>query len=147
MRKAVTSAGFPTYRTIVEYERCSWMKQLDSRFAELFALPQGWDGYQGRSLSKDCYSFAENILNRLCIDSLPPPDVVPGGDGTLQLEWHLLGFDIELDVLGVYDVIGFRRNLQTGEEEEVRLEKDFTQVFGWINEIAIRSEDHDLVAA
>lgn len=145
--KTVTSAGFSNYRTIVEHECCAWTKQLEGRFRELFALPAGWDGYNGQPLSQDCYSFTLNILNRLWTNGVPPPSLVPGGDGSLQLEWHLNQFDLEIDVLGVYDVTAMRHNRRTGVTEEIEVQKDFSEVYRWISDIAAQRLNQDPVAA
>jgi len=135
------------FRTIVEHDCSAWAKQLESRFAELLALPSGWDGYNGRQLSQDCYSFALNILNRLCREDVPAPSLVPGGDGTLQMEWHLNQHDIELDVLGVYNVVAYHCDRLSGAEQELELKKDFSEVANWMRYLVCEDEVEEIAAA
>lgn len=135
-----TSVEFSRYRKIIEYESAAWTNQLKERFVELLQLPTGWDGYQGTSLSIDCFNFTQSVLNSLCRDEVPPPSMVPGGDGTLQLEWHLLDVDIELDVLGIYNVSAYMFDHKTNEELEIELAKDFTVVDSWIEKLATRNQ-------
>ena len=56
----------------------SWVRALESRFEEVTALSSGWDGYAGKPVSFGCATFAANLLEAICIDSLPAPQLVPG---------------------------------------------------------------------
>ena len=119
-------------RVRVTHPRSRWVAELKDRFDELTALPRGWDGYAGRSVSFNCAQFAANLIERLFVENVPAPQLVPGGDGTLQLEWHQNQFDVEIDVLGPYDVLAMRRDLRTGLVEELELQTDFTPLSVWI---------------
>lgn len=126
-----------------------WMKALKLRFDRITALPIGWDGYAGRPVSFSCAAFAANILERLCHEfpDLPPPGVVPGSDGTVQLEWHAGGFDIELDVLGVNSVAAERYVHETREIEEIEIRTDFSRVVQWLEELSQRRREMQNQAA
>ena len=127
----------PVHRTrIIVPQQTSWFDELAKKFDELTSLPVGWDGYVGRPVSFNCAHFAVTILDRLFADGVPAPQLVPGGDGTLQIEWHRMGYDIELDVLGTFDVYAVRRNLKTGDVEELLLQDgDYTKVLKWVIEL------------
>lgn len=112
-----------------------WMIDLQERFDELTSLPMGWDGYSGRPVSFSCASFAANLIERLYLDGVPAPQLVPGGDGTVQLEWHRNQFDVEIDVLAPCEITAIRRNLRTGAVEELELQTDFTDLTTWIDEL------------
>lgn len=113
-----------------------WLMDLKRRFDELTELPRGWDGYGGRPVSFTCAQFAANLLERLFQEGVPAPSLVPGGDGTLQFEWHRNLYDVEVDVLGPYDVVAVRRDLVTGRVEELELTADFTPLSDWISDLA-----------
>lgn len=115
--------------------RSSWVSSLHARFEELSQLPVGWDGYSGRSVSFHVASFAANLLERLCVDEVPAPNIVPGGDGTLQIEWHRNGFDIEIHIQAQQEVFCYRQDLQNGYEEELRLTNDFSVLQTWIDDL------------
>lgn len=112
-----------------------WVAELRDRFDYLTALPRGWDGYAGIPVSFNCALFTANLLERLFVEGVPAPQLVPGGDGTIQFEWHRNQYDVEIDVLAPYDVAAVRRNHKTGEIEEYELQTDFTLLGKWITEL------------
>jgi hypothetical protein len=117
--------------------RSGWVMELRDRFDKLTALPVGWDGYAGRPVSFQCANFVANMLERLHQDNVPPPSLVPGSDGSLQVEWHRNNFSVELDVLGVQNVVATRVDRQTDVEETIELQSDFSAIVPWINDLAI----------
>jgi len=131
--------GYSLQRNLVVHDDSAWSAQLREKLNALTALPIGWDGYHGVPVSFDCARFAVRILDAICDGAVPAPSLVPGSDGTLQIEWHCCGFDVELDVLDVGQVDAYRLNRGTGEEEEIELGVDFTQISTWIEDMAARS--------
>jgi hypothetical protein len=134
-------------RVRVASQSSRWTTQLEKRFDELTALPRGWDGYAGRPVSFWCAHFAANLMERLFVDGVPAPQLVPGGDGTLQLEWHRNQFDVEIDVLAPCDVLAVRRNHVTGQVEELELQTDFTALSEWIADLEVGRENFQRVKA
>jgi hypothetical protein len=132
---------FPFFR----YSENEWTKALVKKFNDLTALQIGWDGYGGRPVSFTCASFAANLLERLFDEALPPPSLVPGSDGTVQFEWHINQYDVEVDVLGAFRVIATRHDNVTGTSEELEFESDFTGLAGWISEMT-EDRSHQLAA-
>lgn len=123
-------------RVRVTHPRSRWVADLKDRFDELTALPRGWDGYAGRPVSFTCAQFAANLLERLFVDGVPAPQIVPGGDGTLQFEWHRNQYDVEIGVLAPYDVLAVRRDHRTGSVRELELQTDFTPLSEWIADLS-----------
>lgn len=109
-----------------------WVQELESRLNWLTGLPIGWDGYQGKPVSLHCASFAANLIESLCVDNVPVPQLVPGSDGTLQLEWHLNDYDIEINVLAPFEVVAARYDHVTGEEDEIEVRSDFSELAEWM---------------
>lgn len=131
---------FPSHRVVLNRRPVAdWSKVLENRFNELTSLRPGWDGYTGRPVSFACARFAADLLQRLYEPDLPPPSLVPGSDGTVQIEWHLNGFDIEVDVLAPYNVSASRYNCATEQFEEVELDSDFTLLSDWIGELKFQT--------
>lgn len=58
------------------------------------SLQQGWDSYQGKPISPMSVDWAKVLLARLG-DGWTP---VPCSDGSVQLEFHEQGVDIEIQV-------------------------------------------------
>lgn len=102
----------------------------------LTSLRRGWDGYAGLPVSFTCAQFAANLIERLYIGSIPAPQLVPMPNGTMRLEWHMNKFDVEVDVLGPYDVVAYRADLLNDSEDEIEIQTDFTELSGWIADLA-----------
>lgn len=131
----VSSFNPPGSNVRVAQPSSAWILALQDRFDELTSLPRGWDGYAGLPVSFNCAQFAANLIERLCVAGVPAPQLVPGADGTLQIEWHLNQFDIEIDVLAPYNVVATRLDHVSGQEEDLELEADFTELSEWIVEL------------
>lgn len=127
---------FTSYRTVVPSPRSDWFNQLCTRLDELTSLPVGWDGYLGQPVSFQSANFVANMLERLYQDNVPAPSLVPGSDGSVQVEWHRNSYDVELDVLGVQQVIATRVHCGTGEEETIDIQSDFSDIVDWIRELS-----------
>jgi len=53
---------------------------------EMYDFPD-WDGYGGEPISHDTVQAARSFKRLLPMDT-PPPDIAPGGDGTIGFEWR-----------------------------------------------------------
>lgn len=138
--RVASNSVFTSHRVRVPDLNSGWVLELRERLDELTALPVGWDGYVGRPVSFQCANFVANMLERLCQDNVPAPSLVPGSDGSLQVEWHRNHFDVELDVLGVQNVVATRVNHRTGEEETIEIQSDFSGIVDWISALSNDAE-------
>lgn len=134
---SATSTVFTQHRVIVKTHTSVWMQHLASRFDEIVSLAKGWDGYSAVPVAFGTAEFAAQMIERLCISEVPVPSIIPGSDGSLQVEWHAGGFDIELDVQGPNEVEAYRLNQATGATDELELESDFSQIASWLTELSI----------
>ncbi len=128
----VSSLPIVPRRTRVDQPTSAWFQKLEDRFSELTSLPRGWDGYTGKPVSFPCAYFAANLIERLYVKGVREPALVPGSDGTLQIEWHYNRYDIEADVLAPYKVVAYRLDHMTGREEEMEIQADFTKLADWV---------------
>jgi len=101
----------------VEVPRSKWIADLRERFDEITSLARGWDGYDGRPVTFATAQFAAHVIERLCIAGVPSPYLVPGSDGTVQIEWRRNQYDIEIDVLAPTKLWRF---VETNEPETRR---------------------------
>lgn len=122
----------------VPNHKSPWAQELKDRFDTLTALKKGWDGYNGKPVSFTCAQFAANLIENLYLERLPPPQLVPGSDGTLQLEWHINQYDLEIDVLAPYRVVATLFNHKTDKEKKIEIETDFTALADWV--LALRED-------
>jgi hypothetical protein len=109
---------------------------LNLRLNELTALTHGWDGYQGVPVSWNCATFAANLLERIYVAGLSAPSLVPGSDGTIQIEWHKNDYDIEIDILGANKVIATKYDHRSDAEDVLDLDNDITAIVNWIKELS-----------
>lgn len=122
-------------RVRVPENTSAWIVRLKDQFDELTALPYGWDGYSGKPVSFASAQFAANLIERLFTPDIPPPQLVPGNDGSLQIEWHLNQIDVEIDIHKPYEIIAVYYNHRTKQEYELELQTDFTILSDWLTEI------------
>lgn len=70
---------------------------LRDRAEELKSLPEGWDSYNGERIDPATADRAVELA--LAVAPLFPsyqPQLVPSSDGTVQVEWHADGWNVEM---------------------------------------------------
>lgn len=132
---------WPMHRLVVRNPDYAWSERVMSKLGELVNLPIGWDGYRGRGVEFSIAYFAANLLQNIYVPGAPCPSLVPGSDGSVQIEWHSHGLDIELDILGVNQVNCIKVEVASGEDEEANLTTDFKIVRGWVEDMAGRGSN------
>ncbi|WP_324779906.1 hypothetical protein [Thiobacillus sedimenti] len=98
-------------------------------------MEPGWDGYRALPVSLENAVFALQMLGALCEADTPPPQIVPGFEGDLQIEWHTLKGDVELHVKAPNDVHAWRLLCDGDVEDELNLRNDFLMAAQWVREI------------
>jgi hypothetical protein len=126
--------GFNLARRIVSRPEYQWHKRALDQLNELVALEKGWDGYRALPVRFDTANFALQMLESACGEYTPCPQIVPGANGDMQIEWHFANGDIELHVRGPLQVSGWA--LIDGVEHEAELTNDFTVAAGWLSSMA-----------
>ena len=123
-------------RLVVSDTEPAWLESTKVRLNDLVSnLEPNWDGYQGIAVNFLNAHFALNMLSSICSTNTPPPSLVPGNSGDLQIEWHTHGFDIELHIIAPNKVSAYLMDVGDGgrnEGTELELENDFTPIIGWI---------------
>ena len=66
----------------------------------LLGLAEGWDGRHALAVTEAAAMAALVIAVRLVDGHHLVPQIVPLPDGGLQLEWHVFGADVEIEVDG-----------------------------------------------
>lgn len=130
---------FTGTRTRVPVTQASngWTDTVMNRLQDLIHLPMGWDGYRGQPVSFANANFALQMLNVICGPDTRAPQIVPGAEGDLQIEWHTLQGDLELHVKSPNDVhVWYCATGDDAEGEEQDLTVDFVVVAEWVSEIA-----------
>ncbi len=120
-------------RLLITEPAQSWHDKVIKQLESLVRLEQGWDGYNALPVSLANANFALRMLERICQDNAPMPQVVPGVSGDLQIEWHTMKGDVELHVKAPNDVTAWHAD--ANGEEELQLTFNFIKVVGWIESI------------
>lgn len=74
----------------------TWLRDANHKLAEIAMLPLNWDSYGGRPLAPAMHLAAARLIAQIAELGLPMPAIVPTSDGSVQLEWHERGIDLEL---------------------------------------------------
>ena len=119
-----------------------WNEEIIGRLEELVSLENGWDGYLGQPVRFQNAVFALRVLETVCLNDTPKPQIVPGARGDLQIEWHSSSADIELHVIGPNNVHAWIADEETGPDGiEYELTTDFSLVVKIIRKLSERSVD------
>lgn len=137
----------PTRKTLSD-RSAKWNESVVRRLNELVSLDWGWDGYQGVPVTSANAVFALQMIEAICNTDTPAPQIVPGSNGDLQIEWHTLNGDIELHVLKPNNVHAWHATTDGNPDgEECNLTNDFAIVAGWVKEITELAIDTATAAA
>lgn len=94
-------------------------RSLEERFTALFKLEQGWDSYNARPIDPMLVEDGLRIAALALAAGRLLPIVVPTVAGGVQLEWHAVDEDLEIEVVspGRYRV--FHRIAEVETELEI----------------------------
>jgi hypothetical protein len=89
-------SAYDSSRLALGDENKGQVKQVDAigRVKEFLKLKSGWDSYDGKPISQRCAREAISLIERLGDGWWP----VPCPDGSIQIERHDDGLDIEISI-------------------------------------------------
>lgn len=96
------------------------LDRIGGQVARLLFLPPAWDSFEGQRVSIDAAQGATQLLLEILEEATPVPAVVPGSDGSLQLEWHMPGGELEINVESHSKGLVFWRHGGAEWERELR---------------------------
>jgi len=83
----------------IEGEAPAWLSGVIRQLPPLANLSTNWNSYGAVPVSRKSIIAALVVLFSVMQEDTPIPDLVPTPRGTIQLEWHTRGIDLEVDVL------------------------------------------------
>jgi hypothetical protein len=89
---------------IVDLRFLDMMHTIQTRLNALGHLPSGWAGRGSEPVSREVRARAALVFGRIGRAAMGLPAVVPGADGSVQLEWRSREYDLEVDVNETVDV-------------------------------------------
>lgn len=130
---AVVQLPRENLRRVINAPRHPWNEGFINRISDLMKLQRNWNGYGAEPVGFHAAQFAVSMVASACPPYVSEPQVVPGPNGDLQIEWHSLEYDIELHVVAPFEVSAVRYT--GGNCEEIQLSNDFTIVSEWLDQM------------
>lgn len=75
----------------------NWREYTEAAFAKLPTEPD-WDSYGGLPIDRKMIYSARFVLSQIMADDTPAPSVVPMSNGSVQFEWDIGGWGIEVEM-------------------------------------------------
>lgn len=91
----------------------------------LLELEPAWDGSRGKPLSVEAAGVAVQILIDVIPIERPSPQLVPLPSGGIQIEWHVAGNDLEIEI----DAKGELHILAVTVDDETVIDREVSPVF------------------
>jgi len=83
---------------VERWQRPALVQYIESKLNELLELRDGWDGRSARAVTVPVAEATVRLLAALMDESTAPPQFFPLPDGGLQVEWHVGGNSVEVEV-------------------------------------------------
>lgn len=119
-----------------------WIGRLTNSARRLASLRAGWDGQGSIPVSQKAL-FLATCHTRFAlkdVDDVSAPHLVPGGDGSLQVEWHARHGELELDINPRGDMSIWIRDHRSGAEFDGENEAALALFYRWAPWVA--SQQH-----
>ena len=110
----------------------AWLPAIVAKLDELASLPPNWNSYRAAPVKRTCLFAAVQLLLSVMQDKSPTPAIVPTNRGTVLLEWHKRGIDLEIDVLGPDRFHVVAEDASRGIEGESDVGADLTEIVQFI---------------
>jgi hypothetical protein len=103
----------------------AWLAETERKLREFLTLPANWNSYGARTIQPDVVDATIQLLRRVAQPNMPQPIVVPTVRGGVQLEWHMRGIDLEIELASPEKIHVLYED--TAEEAEWDLELSSSQ--------------------
>ncbi len=109
-----------------------WLEPTGRACAELLWLKRDWDSYGARPIEPRNVVAMLEFLVRVMANDTPAPSVVPTSRGSVQVEWHMGGVDVEIEAVSPDCFEASFENTQTGESWDGRVDLGTPEVRAFI---------------
>ncbi|HEY0984829.1 hypothetical protein [Schlesneria sp.] len=114
----------------------AWLPAVVAKLDELGNLPSNWNSYGADQIKRHCLFAAVQLMSAVMNDDTPVPFIVPTNRGTVLLEWHKRGVDLEIDVLGQDRYYVTAEDESNGLFWERDVSADLSAIVGMINRLS-----------
>lgn len=130
----------PVLRQATREAETGWNSHLARNAEALSELRAGWDGRGSIPISRNVLYRATSYV-KSALEGLPgatPPRLVPGGDGSVQIEWHVRHGELEFDIGPQDEMTIWIRHRGNGAEFEGDNQAALALFYRWAPWIASR---------
>jgi len=113
-----------------------WEQVVADRIGVLMRLPIGWDGYNGRPLTRGSAYIAMTLMATICTPKTRRPSLVPLPCGGVQIEWHRGPIDLEISVYSPGRIsIYYCDGRIDGDGQEFEVTADYQPIIPMVREL------------
>ncbi len=116
----------------------AWLMPTLDRCAQLLQLSDNWNSYGARSIEPSAVAAAIELLLQLMNPGTPPPLVIPTNRGSVNLEWHTQGMDVEVKDIESGRVYLYVEDQRGDHEWDGELRSDVQPLVSVLAELAAR---------
>jgi hypothetical protein len=121
-----TGVSTATYNSN-EQNNPAWLPSVRVALEELRELRKDWDSYGAAPVSPVMIGAAYELLQQIVPARVPMPSIVPTSNGSVQIEWHTHGIDLEVRLLSPARIsVAFEDSTNPGNAWERELTFDMT---------------------
>ncbi len=111
-----------------------WLTLTNKNLLAIVALNNNWDSYGADRISPKVAEAVHELLWNIMQMATPAPQIVPSANGSIQLEWHQKGIDLEIEVKSFSSFSVFFEDAQNEEASwEGDIETDLTKLVRYIS--------------
>lgn len=115
-----------------------WVVPTLTALKRLLSMPHNWDFYGARSIDPASVRTVIELAYELMSDNTPAPSVVPTCGGGVQLEWHIRGIDLEIEIRSPSRISACFEDERTHTEWDEEQLYDFGRLRDALRELARR---------
>ena len=118
-----------------------WFLPTIEEIVGLLSLEPGWDSYGSPPINPHLVVAVIDLIFDTMQDNTPGPSVVPTSRGGIQLEWHIRGIDLEIEIISPYRLHLVLDDPRTGQSMDTEITQDLSLLIEAISSIAHPEQD------
>lgn len=112
-----------------------WVTAVMEQVKGLLRLAEGWDGFEAGPIRRDVLFFAMALLQSIMQQRTPAPHLTPMSHEGIQLEWHINGIELEIEIEAPGVVFASYVNAPKNVDMTWTLSTDFSELLGPIADL------------
>ena len=119
----------------------TWLRRTREQLTDISFLSDNWDSYGARPISPSRIAQACILVQSIADERAPAPSLVPTPEGSIQLEWHSHGVELEVLLTSEADLeVSFEDLLGEQPSYEEVLSYDITPLVEYVHLLGERAQ-------